>query len=363
MDRSGEFVWRGDGEEAEVAVVAPDETSAGRAFERALPAAMLPGAESPVWAAASEEGFGWAVVSSSHAAPDLVSVPERGVLLVAEASVPGLGVPPEEVMGGLRRDGLPELRALRLNAAGVRRVCEIGASAAAEDALIEEEDLRFFSPLPGEADSLGRRAVSAGEREWNEGVGVRLYAVEDVLDSDGADLLGLEAGMVVVEVSAGAGELGRISASLHRERILERVRRGEFDSTEDLPAAPLETEEAHDLLSAARAAANFADGRASLAVFALRRALAETMGGLEVRAAWRVGGAGTVEGGVVHRRRLAAVGEGEAMVSGGEVCGGVGTMYASAPPFDASVEDGRRVWEEAGLIGRWAGLEFLGGEG
>jgi hypothetical protein len=38
-------------------------------------------------------------------------------------------------------------------------------------------------------------------------------------------------------------------------------------------------------------------------------------------------------------------------------------MYANAPPFGEYVEDGRWLWEEAGLLGRWVDLDFLGGEG
>ena len=70
-EHAADFEWRGEGEEAEVAVYAPDDATAERAFGRALPAARLPGAENPVEAAASQTGFGRVVVSGTHAAPDL----------------------------------------------------------------------------------------------------------------------------------------------------------------------------------------------------------------------------------------------------------------------------------------------------
>lgn len=363
MDHSEEFVWRGDGEEAEVVVFAPDEKTSRRAFDRALPAAKLPGCRSPVYACASGAAdFGCVAASVSHVAPDLASVPARSVLLVADTPVRSLGISPEEMMNEVLRGGLSESSVLRLNAAGVRRVCELGANAAAEDGLIEEEDLQFLAPLSSEPDALGRRAVSAGERDWNGRFGVSLYSVEDIFDSEGAESLGLEPGMLVVEVRVEALELGRISLALHRERITNRVKSGEFDSTEDLPAAPLETEEAHDLRLASMAAANFADGRAALSIHALRRALRETAGRLDVRAAWRLGGVGKSGDIVVHRRGLAERGEGEILISGGAVAGGMGTMYASVPPFGVS-EDGRWLWEEAGLLERWGSLNLLGGEG
>ena len=78
-EHAAEYEWRGEGEEAEILLYAPDDA----AFERVLPAARLPGVESPVYAAASPEGFGWTAVSSSHVAPDLLSLPTRGLLLVA----------------------------------------------------------------------------------------------------------------------------------------------------------------------------------------------------------------------------------------------------------------------------------------
>ncbi len=363
MDHSEEFIWLADGEEAEVSVAAPDGATARAAFERASVAARLPGAVSPVCVAAIPERGGWAAASATHVAPDLISIPSRSILLVADTPVANLGFPPEEAMNEILRIGLPELSTVRINAAGVGRVCEFGAEAAAEDAMIEEEDLAFLIPFSADSDSLGRRAVSAGEREWNEGVSIRLYEVGDVFDSEGMESRGIYAGMLAVEVAAGAGELGRIGISLHRERISDRIEAGEFDPPEDLPSAPLETEEASDFLSASRAAANFADARVSLAVYALRRAMREMAGRLDVRAAWRVGGIGEADGFIVHRRGFAEAGEGEALVSGGVLSVGMGTMYASVPLFGVSVEDGLWLWEEAGLLERWAGLDLLGGEG
>jgi tRNA-splicing ligase RtcB (3'-phosphate/5'-hydroxy nucleic acid ligase) len=365
MDHSGEFVWLGDGDEAEIFVAAPDEVTARFAFERAFVAAgRLPGAVSPVCVAAtSRTSFGWVAASDSRVAPDLGSIPSRSVLLVADVPVSNLGVPPAEVMDEILRAGLPELSSVRVSSAGVRRVCEFGGEAAAEDGLIEEEDLAFLAPFSTDSDSLGRRAVSAGEREWNGGVAVRLYGVGNVFDSDAMEALGVEAGMLAVEVTAGAGELGRISSALHRERVVDRVENGDFDAPEGLPVAPLETEEARDAARKSRAAANYADGRVALALYALRRAMRKMAGNLDVRAAWRVGGVEETESFVAHRRGFAGVGGGDPVVSGGVLSGGVGTMYANAPPFGMTVEDGRWLWEEAGLLERWADLDLLGGEG
>src|SRR5215211_4486247 len=329
VEHAGDYEWRGEGEEAEVVLYAPDERAAGSAFERVMPFTRLPGVESPVYAAASPEGLGCIVVSTSHAAPDLTSVPARGLLLVAGAALENLGVPPEE-LGRLISRRLSEASLPRLTGAGARRICETGAIGAAEDGLIEEDDLPLFGLLAGDADALGRREISAGT-------------------------LGLEPGTLALVASAGAGDLGRLALAGHRDRIAGRG--GDFGAEENLPAAPAGTGEAADLMAAVGAAANFADGRAALLIYVLRRALGDVVGPLSLRAAWRIGGIEDRDGSLVHRSNLAATGDGETLVSGGGVVAGTGKMVGSVPPFGAPEDDGRHPWEEAGVLERWAELD------
>src|SRR5919202_3759346 len=102
-EHAADFEWRGEGEDAEVVLYAPDSVVAGWALEQALPAARLPGVVSPVYAAASSRppgvlrGFGWVAASETHAAPDLISAPEWGLLLIADAQVEGIIGKPEEI--------------------------------------------------------------------------------------------------------------------------------------------------------------------------------------------------------------------------------------------------------------------------
>ena len=205
VEHSADYEWRGEGEGAEIVLYAPDARVAGPAFERILPAARLPGAEGPVYAVASPEGLGWAAVSASHAAPDLTSIPLRGLLLVADAALESLGVPPEEVPRLIGRR-LFEVRLPRLTGAGIRRICETGALAAAEDGLIEEEDLPLLDPLAGDADALGRRAISAGDRDWDRPGEAYAYGVGEVLDAEAIDSLGLERGAFVLVVFPGPSD-------------------------------------------------------------------------------------------------------------------------------------------------------------
>lgn len=355
-ERVGDFEWRDEGDEAEILLYAPTD----RAFGRVLPAASLPGVRSPVYAAATEQSLGWCAASSSHAAPDLISVPARGLLLTAGVSVDNLGQPPAEIPRLLLRN-LSEINLPRLDGGGVRNVCESGARAAAEIGLIEEEDLPFFeSAVEGsgadESDALGRRALVAGGRDWDRPADVSVRAVGEVFDAGEAEKLDLGPGSLALVIRGGAGELGRLALAAHQDRILSRVRAGDLGDEEDLPAASLDSEEAADLLAAVRAAANFADGRAALSLFALRRASEGFAGSLRLRAAWMIGGFEEREGLLVHRRGLAHVGSGVVLVSGETVAAGMGAMLNSAPPFGAAETDGIWPWEEAGLVERMARL-------
>lgn len=354
LDHVAEFEWRGEGEEAEVAVFAPEEGMARRGFERALPAARLSGVESPVYAAAAPDGEGFVAASGSHAAPGLLSAPERGMLVSSGLPAAGLGVPPEEVPRLLARR-LSEVRLPPLSAAGVLGVCERGAEAAAESGLIEEEDLTLLAPEPGDPDALGRRAVEAGLREWGLTERIGCFAVGAVHHGEGMEELGLQPGELVLALRVTSGDLGRISLSLHDER-LRGLLSGEAE--DGVAAAPLGSGEAADVEAASGAAANYACGLAALALYALRRALPEA-GELSARASWGIGGLTRQDGRAVHRSGLSSRGEGEALLCGGDICRGKGRMHRSAPPFGAPEVSGRLPWEEAGLVERLAGLDPL----
>jgi tRNA-splicing ligase RtcB len=351
-EHAAEYEWRGEGEEAEIVLYAPDDA----ALERVLPSTRLPGVESPVYAAASPEGFGWTAVSSSHVAPDLLSLPTRGLLLVAGTRSENLRVGARELANRMLRD-LPEigLRLPSLNEAGIQRLCESGARAAAEEGLIEEEDLRLLEALPGDPDALGRRALSAGPRDWQEAAMPEPSVVSEVFDTEGAEGLGLEPGALAIVVGVDGRDLGRRALATHTERLQARAE--DLGAMLDLPAAPSESGEAQDLLAALYAAANFADARAARTIWTLRRLLGEEAGGLDIRAAWRVGGVEEREGRLVHRRRLALLQEGGALVCGRYAAIGTGNMFSSAPPFGIPESEDGWPWEEAGLLERLAALD------
>jgi hypothetical protein len=72
-----------------------------------------------------------------------------------------------------------------------------------------------------------------------------------------------------------------------------------------------------------------------------------------------VGGLQERNGTVLHRNGLAAAEDGAALVSGGSIAAGTGAMMGNAPPFDAAEESELWLWEEAGVLTRWASLESL----
>ncbi|WP_207955920.1 DUF5654 family protein [Rubrobacter marinus] len=335
VEHAADFEWRGEGEEAEVAVYAPDAADADRAFERALPAARLPGVESPVEAAASREGFGRVAVSGTHAAPDLFSAPRWGLLIVAEVPASSLGMPPEEVPRLLSRR-LSEVALPEIGEPGVRELSESGALWAAGEGFIEEDDLSFFSPgsasRAGDPDSLGRRALAAGARDWTRPGGVEALAVGEILDSDAAGEAGLEEGTLALVVGVGAEDLGRLALAGHRERIVAKTIHGDFGAPRASPP-PRWTRRR-------RRTSDRRPGRGGLRRRTRRpRPLraAPLLQGPDAPAppcGMAVGGLEGEDGGRhVHRDGLAAVGEGGLFVSGLHVATGKGRMFVSAPPF------------------------------
>jgi tRNA-splicing ligase RtcB len=367
-DQTGDYEWRGEGEEAEIVIYAPDAPTAEAAFEVSLPAARLPGVVSPVHVASSNGparsagrtlDVGWVAASGTHVAPDLFSAPARG-LLVAGASAGDLGVPPGEIQGLITR-GLSEVALPRLGEAEARAAAEGGALWAAEEGLISEEDLALFGVLTtGELDALPRRALSAGARDFERYRRPEIYEVTEILDTEGADALGLNPGALILVTTTAPEDFGRLTLAAHRERLLERVWKEIFGAPAELPAAPLGTVEASDLLAAVQTVANYSDARTALRLYALRRALAET-GGLEFLAAWRLGGIAQESDLILHRQRLAAAGRGKALVARNFVATGTGAMRESAPPFGPDLEEGSWAWEEAGLLERVASLGPVGG--
>lgn len=355
-ERTGDYEWRGEGDGAEIFLYASDDS----ALEYARAATLLPDIEGPVYAASSREGFGLVAASSTHVAPDLISSPVRGLLLVAGISVEGLGLPLEEisrlVFRNLSEVGLPGPGGV----SGVGKFCESGAHRAAEQGMIEEEDLAFLKPRNGDPDALGRRALEVGGRGFEKLGDVGVYAVGEIFDADGAEMLGIDYGALVLTVEAGAEDLGRLVLDGHRSRILSRVKSGEFGADLDLPAAPIESEEAQDLLAGVNGASNFADSRASLTLYALRQALSYSFGDLNIRASWTVGGFEKCDGSMIQRQNLTGCEAEEVSVCGEDVVVGMGEMLGSVPPFGAKEEEDVWPWEEAEVLERRVSLQLLG---
>ena len=359
-ERTGDYEWLVEGEDAGIVFYAPGESALDYPRLRSgLDATTrLPGVVDPVHAAASPQGSGWVASSTSHVAPGLVSAPRAGILLAADTPMDRLGVPPGELPRLFARN-LSEAAMPRLSDSELLAACESGAWWAAGEGLIEEEDLDAFgSPSGyGDPDALGRRALAAGAGEWDPrpGGGARIFEVGEILDSQAAESLGVSGGSLLVVASAGAGELGRLALEGHRQRMISR----EVSDADRLVAAPRVMEEAADLLAADAAVSGYAQARASLLIYALRRALGEVAGTLTLACVWSAGGFEERGGITLHRRSLARLGEDGALVCGNTLALGAGAMSGSAPAFGA--EGGREwPWEEAGLLRRVALLREPG---
>lgn len=358
-ERTGKHEWRIEGEAAEAVLYAPDESALEypRLRSGIEAATGLPGVESPVYAAASPRGHGLTAASSSHVSPDLASAPRVGLLLVAGSPADRLGLPPEELPRLLARS-LSEVSVPSPSEPELRAACESGAVWAAGEALIGEEDLASLPASGGDPGALGRRALAAGGREWDPRpeADVRAYSVGETPGSEAAGSLGLYRGALVVAASVAAGELGRLALEGHRQRISSR----DFGDPGTVAASPRGAEEAADLIAATGAASGYAAARASVLIYALRRALEGAVGRLDLAASWSLGGLEERGDVTVHRRSLARLRRGDALVCGETVASGTGDMLGSAPAFDA---EGEREWpwEESGLLESAALLEPLEG--
>jgi RNA-splicing ligase RtcB len=157
----------------------------------------------------------------------------------------------------------------------VRRVSEEGAAAAAEDGLFEEEDLAHLEPVEGDPTRSDGGRSQPGRGTGKEGFGLEVSVVGEVLDGEGAEALGCGGGCWRSWCGSGRGpRQARVGHApgpdLHPDQGRRRLRgRGRPAS------APLEAEEAADLVAATHAASNFADARAARAVYALRRVLGD----------------------------------------------------------------------------------------
>ena len=64
-----------------------------------------------------------------------------------------------------------------------------------------------------------------------------LRVVTEVLDTEGAESLGLENGAFALLVRTDSGDLGRLALAAHTERLQSRSE--DFGAGPDLPAAPV----------------------------------------------------------------------------------------------------------------------------
>jgi hypothetical protein len=342
VERTGDYEWRGEGEEAELVLYASEAS----AFDRLTVAGYLPDARNPVYGAAAGGEPGWVVASESHVSPDLVSVPLFGLLLIADSPMSSLGVEPRDFPRLLSRN-LSEVRPPSLGGAEARAACESGAMWAAGEELLEEEDLALFPRADGASEALGRRALSAGSYEIGEVTAdIAAYGTREEDEE-----IEVPAGALLFVVRAGCGEAGRLALSAHREHVAA----GEFDSPGGLRIAPLWSREAEDFGVALGSLSNLAAARTAVSLYVLRRALAGMAGELRPLAVWGSGGLEARGEERLHRSRLAAVGEGEIFVCGGQIATGTGDMMDSVPEFGAPEE-----WEEAGLLERRLELSPLG---
>ncbi len=156
---------------------------------------------------------------------------------------------------------------ISLSEAQLDEVLEKGARWALKHGMARQADLELTEEngtMPGaRADKVSAHAKARGHDQLGTlGAGnhfIEVDFVEDVFDEEGADVLGLRPGLVVVQIHCGSRGFGHQVCTDYVRDFQPAVRRYGIELPDrELVCAPLDSPEGRDYLAAMTAAANFA---------------------------------------------------------------------------------------------------------
>jgi tRNA-splicing ligase RtcB len=178
--------------------------------------------------------------------------------------------------------------AIDLGEKGLDRVLETGSRWALKSGMATEEDLEKTEAegcLEGaSAGVLSQRARERGRRQMGTlGSGnhfIEIDEVAQVVAPEAARQMGLFQGQVVVQIHCGSRGLGHQVCSDYVNRFHKTVRKYGIQLPDrELVAAPLESPEGRDYLSAMNAAANFAFANRQVLAHRIREILDRVLAG------------------------------------------------------------------------------------
>lgn len=176
----------------------------------------------------------------------------------------------------------------RISQKEMNRVLETGAEWAVKNGYGESDDLERTENSgnlsDARADAVPSRAKERGLSQLGSlGSGnhfLEIDVVDMIYDADVADVFGLSRGSIVVQIHCGSRGLGHEVCSQYLRRLQDASRRYGFSIPDrELVAAPADSSEGQDYMSAMLAAANFAFANRQVLAHYVRRSFEQVLAG------------------------------------------------------------------------------------
>jgi tRNA-splicing ligase RtcB len=184
--------------------------------------------------------------------------------------------------------GVGEAGAVRLKDAELEDVCQLGSRWALKRGLATQADLRRTEE-GGAVDGadfsrVSRRARERGRPQLGSlGAGnhfLEIDYVEQVFDPQAASVMGLEQGMLTLQIHCGSRGFGHQVCTDYVEEFQSAVKRyGIHLPDRELVCAPLDSPEGQDYLAAMRCAANYAFANRQILADSARKAFEHVLAG------------------------------------------------------------------------------------
>jgi tRNA-splicing ligase RtcB len=186
----------------------------------------------------------------------------------------------------------------KLNIDEMVKVCEDGSEWARKMGYATDMDLRRTEGggrLPGaDPERVSKRAMERGKSQIGTlGSGnhfIEVDVVDEVLDSQAGDVMGMQEGCLVVQIHCGSRGFGHQICSDYVNRFQSSIHKYGIEIPDrGLVCAPLSSPEGADYLAAMRCAANYAFANRQVLAHNVRLAVEEALAGkVEDWQAWQV---------------------------------------------------------------------------
>ncbi len=310
FDRIDEYIWElsqdyNDEMQSPVRIFANEEVFSqafgDRSVEQLINVSMLPGIVNYAIAMPDmHQGYGFPIggVAAFDYEEGIVSPGGVGYdincgvrLLTSSLSFERIGSPLDDLAtrlynncpSGVGRDG-----AVSLSYSEINQVLEQGAEWAKSQGYATDDDLictESGGRLPGaRASAVPDRAKERGRPQLGSlGSGnhfLEIDVIDEIFDSELADLFGLAVGNVAVQIHCGSRGLGHEVCKQYLKRLQGAPQRyGIPIPDRELVSAPLDSEEGDDYMAAMAGAANYAFANRQVLAHWVRRSFEEVLAG------------------------------------------------------------------------------------